>query len=348
MKLIPFVLLAASPILATSALDRRISNLEQQMKDVRMCSVFGNVGAKTVSATPDTGCHVSFLSIEMLYWKPFIGGSEFAYTDDVFPVARPFIGNIVQMNCDWQFGFRTGLGYRFSDIDWTLGAEFIRLKFHNHEHVAIPDGGLSASGLPGATNESSAEAKWAISFNVLDVDLSRPYFLRPRFSMEPRIGVRTAWIKQNDRALYLNAFTDGSSLLKNVNSTAGIGVFGGTRLNWHWSSQWSLYGGATASLIYGKMKVAAKIMNSGFVSVVPLDISADTYKVLPNMSLDSGLQWEKAWKVVRFALAAGYDFQYWWGQNQRLHLKRGTQYSWSRYAEDLGFQGFKLKATLDY
>jgi hypothetical protein len=46
MKLTPFLLLAASPILAASTLDQRISKLEQQMNDVRMHSIYGNAGAK--------------------------------------------------------------------------------------------------------------------------------------------------------------------------------------------------------------------------------------------------------------------------------------------------------------
>jgi hypothetical protein len=96
------------------------------------------------------------------------------------------------------------------------------------------------------------------------------------------------------------------------------------------------------------MKVAAKSMNFGSLPAVPLDISADNYKVLPNISLDTGLQWEMSWKALRIVLAAGYDFLYWWGQNQQLHLETNTSYSWTRIAEDLGFQGFKLKAALEY
>ena len=38
-------------------------------------------------------------------------------------------------------------------------------------------------------------------------------------------------------------------------------------------------------------------MNFDSSPAVPLDVSADTYKVLPNMSLDTGLQWEMCWKV---------------------------------------------------
>lgn len=349
MKLTPFLLLATTSAFASSSLDQRISKLEQQMDEVRMTSVLGSVGAKTATAAPDLGCYVPFLSVEMLYWKPSIGGSEFAFTNNSFPVANPYYGNIVQITGDWQFGFKAGLGYRFTSIDWDLSAELTRVKFHDVEHSNNP---LSASGLPGSANETSAEASWAISFNVLDVDLSRPYFLRPRFSVEPRLGVRTAWIKQRDHAQYFNAATSVSNLLKYVNSTAGIGIFGGTQLHWHWSSHWSLFGGATASLIYGKMKVAAKAMNFETLPAgplaVPLNVSADTYKVLPNMSVNTGLQWEMSWKVVRLALAAGYDFQYWWRQNQRLHLQTDTSYSWTRYAEDLGLQGYKLRVALDF
>ena len=64
-------------------------------------------------------------------------------------------------------------------------------------------------------------------------------------------------------------------------------------------------------------------------------IKTNTYKVLPNMSLDVGLTWEMAWKVVHWSMTAGYEFQYWWRQNQRPHLDYGATYSWVRHAEDL-------------
>lgn len=348
MKLTPFILLAASPLFASGALDQRISNLEQQMEEVRMCSVLGSAGAKTSSAAPHISCPTLLLSIEMLYWKPFIGGSDFAFTDNVFPVASPYIGNLVRVNSDWQFGFKVGLGHRFSNIDWVLDAAYTRIKFESLEHSAHPKSGISSSNLPGVSNDTSAEAKWAVSFNILDVDLSRPGFLRPRFSIEPRLGLRSAWIKQRNQSQYFNASNNQNSLLKYVNSTSGIGIFGATHLFWHWSSQWSLYGGATASIIYGKTKVAAKSMNFGSSPAVPLDVSADTYKILPNMSFDTALQWQMCWKSVCLSFAGGYDFQYWWRQNQRPHLDDGAYYSWIRQAEDLGFHGFKLKAALDY
>ena len=344
MKIAPLLLLAVSP-LAAASLDTRVSNLEQQMNDVRMHSVYGNVGAKTVSATPATDRYGPFLSHEMLYWKPFVGGTEFAYTNDVFPVGAPFLGNIVQFKFDWKFGFRTSLGYQFNKSGWDISALFTRVKFHETRHSNSP---LSASGLPGVTNETSAEGGWSTSFNVLDFDLARSYFLRPHFSVHPRVGVRTAWIKQHDHAQYFNALTNVSSLLTNVNSTSGVGLLAGSGLRWHASSQWSLFSNLIASLIYGKIEVGAKSMNFMTSPAEPLNVTADTHKVLPNTSLDIGLQWEMAWRVVHFSLAAGYEFQYWWRQNQRLQLDTGTSYSWQRRAEDLGFHGAKFNAALDF
>jgi hypothetical protein len=102
------------------------------------------------------------------------------------------------------------------------------------------------------------------------------------------------------------------------------------------------------SLIYGKMKVHAKSINSGSSPAVPLNVSADNYKVLPNMSLDTGLTWEMSWRTVRLAVSAGYEFQYWWRQNQRPHLDIGTAYSWIRESEDLGFHGCKFNLGLDF
>lgn len=338
------VFTCAATLVFSNTLDERISHLEQQMKEASVQTVFGNTGANTAPASPRLEYPIPFVLIEMLYWKPFFGGNEYGYTDSSFPVAQPFNGKIVQMNSDWQFGFKMGLGYRFTAIDWSLGAEFTRLKFHDHHSSGSS---LSASGLPDAGNESSAHAKWKISFNVLDFYLARPYFLRPRLSMEPRMGLRTAWIHQNDHEQYFNTLSGVNPWLKNNNLSKGIGIFGGTAAHWHWCRQWGLYGGASASLIYGKIKCSTEASDPSNSPSV-LDVSADTYKVLPNCELHTGLQWNYSWKVATLLLAAGYDFQYWWGQNQRPHLKYNTDYSWLRYNEDLGFQGFSLTAALNY
>ena len=138
MKLTPFLLLAASPVLASSALDQRISKLEQQMEEVRMCSVLGSAGAKTRTATPDHRllCTRSYRS------RCFTGSHLSEAASLLSPIIRflwqvPIIGNLVQVNSDWQFGFKAGLGYRFSNIDWALSAEFTRVKFDSVEHSAI-------------------------------------------------------------------------------------------------------------------------------------------------------------------------------------------------------------------
>jgi hypothetical protein len=96
------------------------------------------------------------------------------------------------------------------------------------------------------------------------------------------------------------------------------------------------------------MKGAVKMFNINGSPATPLNARTTVYKVLPNASLDIGLTWEMAWKVAHWSMTAGYEFQYWWRQNQRPHLNYGTNYSWVRQAEDLGFHGFKFNTVLDF
>lgn len=342
------LLISSAVSLNASSLEERLDTLDQQMKEIRMRSVYGNYGARTATASPSLDRYGPSLSMEVLCWKPWVGGTEFAFFDDSFPVAAPYDGKTVQPNFDWQWGLRAELGYQFCNADWAITSEYSRIRFHEIKHADHPTFGLSASNLPGASNETSAQAKWNFSFNVLDVNLSKPYFLRPRLSISPQMGVRTAWIHQRDTAEYFNASNNHNSLLKFINNTTGAGILFGSALRWHWSDEWSLSSNWIGSLIYGKMKVHAKSMNFNFSPAVPLLVSANLYKVLPNISIDTALQWEMAWRAVRLSLSLGYEFQYWWRQNQRMHLDIDTAYSWVRLAEDIGFHGTKLKAGIDF
>jgi hypothetical protein len=238
MKLTPLMLLAISPAFAAPSINDRVAKLEEQMQQVRMQTVFGNAGAKTAAATPKLDRFGPFMSAELLYWKPFIGGSDFAFRDNTLPPATPFLTEMVPFNFDWKCGVRADFGYQFNDPNWDLSTIYTRLSTHQVQHSPAHRGqSLVASGLPGATLETSAEAKWSLSFNVIDLDLARSYFLRPRLSVHPRIGLRTAWIHQRDQEQYFYSASSVTHLLKYKTSTAGVGLLGGTELRWHWSSQ---------------------------------------------------------------------------------------------------------------
>jgi hypothetical protein len=78
-----------------------------------------------------------FVSLEMLYFKPFIGGTEFGYTARAFPVVSPFYGKIAQFNFDWQFGVRAALGYQFviQTGPYQQNIHGSSLMIHNMNHI---------------------------------------------------------------------------------------------------------------------------------------------------------------------------------------------------------------------
>ena len=223
--------------------------------------------------------------------------------------------------------------------------DYTRVKFHSSKNEKAPvNGSLEASGLPDADGFSRANANWAIAFSVLDFTVSRSYLIRPSLSFNPAIGVRSAWIFQRDQVEY---YSSGSvaNLLKNVNGTSSIGLLGSSQMNWRWTKNWGLYSSFVGSLLYGKFSVGTKSFTDG--STV-LDTSNDTFTILPNVSFDAGLKWEMCLNRVRLFASAGYEFQYWWRQNQRSHLNEDVTYSWVRYAEDLGFEGIAINAGVDF
>src|SRR5271157_5732046 len=120
MKLSPLMLLAISPAFAFASMNERVSKLEQQMQQVRTQTVYGNAGAKTASATPKMDRYGPFIAMELLYWKPFVGGSEYAFKDYATPLASPYLTEMIPFKFDWRCGVRANFGYQFANPDWDI------------------------------------------------------------------------------------------------------------------------------------------------------------------------------------------------------------------------------------
>lgn len=98
----------------------------------------------------------------------------------------------------------------------------------------------------------SATGAWELSYDVLDGEIGRNFFLSQYFTMRPFIGIRSQWQDATFNVAYEN-----STEVQNVNQNAtsfGVGIFSGSDVSYQFSRSWSLYGKSSLTLLSNRVK----------------------------------------------------------------------------------------------
>jgi len=288
---------------------------------------------------------------EWLFWKTRQGGMEYA-------VARSsntpgvFTDAVTQkIEFDWESGFRAGLGVHLPQDGWDLFVDYTRFCA---DHTAQAGGSLfpllAFQGQFPAADVSHAEAHWKISFQTLDLEIGRAYFLSKTLSLRPHIGLKGAWIDQDAHVHYSGGAIAAGQVyhLKFDNDFKGGGVRLGVDSNWLFGGGFSLFGNLSTALLAGFFDLEQTQVQIADTKVIDLD--SDLHQVSPMLQLILGAAWDKNFQKGRyhFGLSAGFESQYWWQQNQLEHFTADTQPIFVRQNDPLSFYGLTLQARFDF
>ena len=108
-------------------MDSRVTQLENQMQQVRTETAMGTYGAQTASARAEVDGYGWFFNFDVLYWHAKVGGTEFAYTDQDPRAQLPVKGRTKDIDFEWDWGIRVGLGYNFEHDGWDLRGHILGL-----------------------------------------------------------------------------------------------------------------------------------------------------------------------------------------------------------------------------
>jgi hypothetical protein len=339
--LLSSAIILASSLSAIPTLDARLERLEEQMDEISAKTVYGNYGAKTASAQPRLNTYGGFVSIEGLYLKFFEGGLDFVYRETTPPSVTNNVGRTKDFSFDWRFAFRVSGGYKFKSPDWNLWAEYLRFTTEQSTRVSPPPGGSLSSNIFDGNDPLTSRMEMEINYNTLDLNLGRPYLLRNNFSLSPFVGVRGAVIHQHEE---ITETLFGSPLTAHeTNRFYGAGLRAGSQVRWLVGRGWSLFGSLAGSVVYGTF-------DNRFTQDQAIKLQSNTSGLSPNLTSDAGLTWEKALASARtrIAISLGYEFDYWWRQNQTIHNFTEAVVASSRISEDLGLHGVKLNCGFDF
>ncbi len=114
----------------------------------------------------------------------------------VFPSSR---GKTPSPGFNFQPGFKVGAGFKFAHDGWDLYANYTWLNpAEVKASISDSKGDMVGPADPyfGTTTLSNAKNTFKQSFNVLDLELGRQFFLSRFLTLRPYFGLKTTWITQ--------------------------------------------------------------------------------------------------------------------------------------------------------
>lgn len=296
-----------------------------------------------------------FFTADFIYWRA--GADNFQYAasgiaivgnDGVTPVPPPKRGETKSPGFDFEPGFKVGAGVRFAHDGFDLYANYTWL---NPAKVAStqkrPTGDMVGPADPyyGAPTLSKVQDHFKQSFNVLDLELGRNFFLSKFLTLRPYFGFKFSSINQHVRNVLtvFNNDTNGlgvnSSIIIGGNTITqllqkqsvkswGIGLRGGITPIWYFMENFGLYGNLAISGVWTYYKNITKTSFKGFsvnpppgnFSGVTANIGRSFHTITPVVELGLGLTYLIFFHCDARALtfSAGWEEQMWIGFNGGL------------------------------
>jgi hypothetical protein len=273
-----------------------------------------------------------FLNTEFLWWVAKEDGLYYAqsgYTGVLTSAIPPdgtknFDGHLQKVKPHFRPGFRLGIGGNMAYDEWDIFLNWTWFKSHargdsrgllltlwGHPDVSDP-----GSNLDGA---SSAKAKWALHYNVLDLEMGRSFWVGRHFSLRPFLGIRGAWIDQHfniDYDFTTTPQTDGK--LRAESDFEGGGVRAGMDMRFALLGGWSFYGIASASMLYGFYDCD---FHEHWESVEVAKTRDGFHNAASSAQLALGVRWDTYLHKDRYhcGLYAGWEQNIWFGVNKMNH-----------------------------
>lgn len=345
--------------LFSSDLSSRVSDLEGKVSAIEEKNVRGTLQPKTVTARPEVDETRLFITADFLIWRADQDGLEFGIKNSLPITSEGIIGTIHDLSYDWNVGLRVGLGYNLPYDMWDLFLDWT--SFHNTTKNGVSfsgDGyvkGIWTPNIGAGTNFQDfffGDAHWKLAYDTMDLELGRHFFTSRTLSLRPHFGLRGARIEEH---LTLN-FSGDQGLtglqpifVKGDNDFHALGLRAGLNMFLHLNSQWSFFGKASGSVLYGRYHVTSFIQGE-FTDTPLVNIKNGFHRVRSNLETGAGVQWESYVNRNRAHLifALGYEFIQWFNQ---IHMRNYQNTDIGFYLEshgDLGLNGVTFSARIDF
>ena len=372
-------LVASSTVYAAMDMDSRVTQLENQMQQVRTETAMGTYGAQTATARAEVDGYGWFFTANVLYWHAKVGGTEFAYTDNDPIASFPVKGRTKDIDFDRDWGLRFGLGYNFDHDGWDIRAQY---TWFDSNGSASTRAGLNSTVIPlrgsstivrttvaavGTVNDQflfcdSAKSQYDFDYSSIDLELGRAYYVSGKLSFRPHWGLKTAWIDQEQITRYTGGAptangNNGNNLGLSYNTVHikddcdfwGLGPRVGVDSKWYLGYGFSIFGNVAGALLFGYFDVDHKERWSNAVDQ-RIKIHASRHAFSPTVQMQLGLRYDRYIhnNKQHLGIGLGFEANYWWRQNQMLKIDDSQVLKYERYSEDVSMHGVTLDFKWDF
>jgi len=325
--------------------------------------------------TPSVAPHVidgvdAYFTVDFIWWKSVLGGSEYAYTGVVDGIAGGSVpvgastgeGRVQKQGFTFQPGFKVGLGANFDHDGWDLYAQYTNLISQKETNDLEPSAGVGARTIPQImTNNAFADnvtlplldsdCKWKQSFSVIDLELGRDYFISRSLTLRPSAGLKTAWITEQSKINYapVTTYSDAqqnsltNSLLTYRQNMWGIGIRTALNAGWHFTKNWAMYNDFAFTALWSDFHIHQKqnLTGTTFGQQTTVHTHESLQTVIPVLEAGLGFSYITWWDCsrYRFEFRAGWEEQIWLDFNHYMTLG-GTG--------NLSLHGLTLKAMVNF
>lgn len=301
-------------------------------------------------------------------------------------------GKVINPKTQWKPGFKAGLGLDFCHDGWDLYAEYTWFRSNtsrsfNQNSAVNPT--ETASGGPASVNGlvlfdnlwavnrapqfirdsigtttagasvtqlpflQSLTGNWKLHLNVVDLALGRNFYISPRLTLRPHVGLKGEWQNQKIQLTFSNAISPSpSDQIFNMNnkfSAWGIGPRVGLDTAWHFARLFSLVGDVAFTGLFEHFNAKRFDYNQLFAtgggaeSFVHVKNKFFTFAPVLEWFLGLRAEYWTECASYHFALDAGWESQIWFFQNQFIRT-----YSTESTSGTLGLNGLTVHARFDF
>lgn len=304
------------------------------------------------------------LSIEggLLLWR--------AYQEDLSSFAN---GEVQELSPSLQRGFRVSIEPLLPHDDWSLLAQWTRLRNETsnqscNENRLVP---LFSPIETAFLTPYSTKNEWQIRFDLLQVELSRSFFVATALSISPFVGILGTLYEQTSKIK-----TDLSSSLSpiraaHINSELfqrfrAFGPRGGARLKCPLAEGFDFLTICGLSVLYGHCRVEAESCSSVCFAAentdnqTPSQLTDSFFTTRGAADLSLGFEWKKAYMEESWAFGLQLFWDQWifLSQNALIGIDEQLMASTSRIDHhsgitsrktgDLTMQGVSVMAGIDF
>ena len=260
-------------------------------------------------------------------------------------------GHVQHPDMDWDWGFRTGVGYDTILENWSVAATYTR--FHTKVFASV----RTSSGLVVPTWQSSSDESelgagvWRLHLDLADMEVGRSFQPAEKVVLRPHLGVRGAWIYQKGKVESPNDTVVSEQQAKSSffsNNCVGVGLRSGLDSLWGVGRGFSLFGDGALSVLAGYYNIDQK-MRPIQQNLEMVEEGNRVSEGIATAEMSFGMQYQRSvFTKSMFVVRLGYEMNYVFNQTRWMDWFSNAKGDLADPGSGMSLQGVTLGLRLDY